>query len=157
MNTKIEAILAQMSQLPNFFHGIPSSEDQIRKLESTLGIEVPDDFRRFLQAYGCAQWDGRMLCGIGSLVGKSTPGLTTDCGRLTEYERSPNPGYPRGALRYDGLAISTDGAGGIFVLWCNGDKKSSRVSWLDPVCEVSQWESLAEFLVYFADFEPKVV
>lgn len=151
--SELQNTLDQLGSLPMFRAERPATQDEIRLIESTLGILLPKQYIEFLQHYGYAAWFGSEILGIRP-IDQSTgepSSVTFDCIHVTLEQRKPDNPFGTVALPQDHVVIATDGAGGNFVLFTIGSRYEGQVHWYsfeDKAEPVMAWPTFNSFLEY---------
>ena len=83
----------------------PVSDERISALELILDVNLPDDYRYFIQKYGCGSMNGIEIAGIDRLLTSDGNVLTRTILQLRDYRHFPK----------DYLFFSDSGDGGQLV------------------------------------------
>lgn len=146
----IDKIIARLkSKLDDFETGIGASIEEIEAIEREFDIEIPTDYKYFLQTYGYATWDGTDILGI------------CHDDELEEYFSMPYftradraKSFPEhfASRPKDTIVIGPYGGGGRFFLHCspeNSGKVMLLLTELGGRPDTKTWDSFSDFIAHY--------
>jgi hypothetical protein len=148
-----DQLLDEISRLPHFRCGAGATPEEVRNVESALGVVLPEDYRKFLRKFGYARWLGTQVFGVFEQASKAEvrkDGFDYDCIRNTLA--APQEFLPPGAppLPPGGVVISEDGSGaGVILLFGGREKGGGRVAYYnfeDGEEPVQEWPTFTDYL-----------
>jgi hypothetical protein len=129
-----------MRRKRNFICGRGATDAEVRKIETTLGVQLPSDYVVFLKTFGYALWFGEAIYGVSE--GPDCDVL--DATLTARKEKLPDFFHP---FPNEVIVLSADDEGGYFVLY--GMDCGGGVGWLhsdELNAEVEHWETFEEYL-----------
>lgn len=149
----IESTFEKLTTLPMFQYERPATEDEIKHIERELSVVLPAQYVSFLRRFGYASWFGREIFGIrpiDPLTGRPATAIS-DCIKRTKRERQLAEADRTPLLDAIYVVVSTDGAGGNYVLFTCGSPLEGQVHWYnfeDQPEPHRVWNTFQEFLEY---------
>ncbi|CAN5212690.1 hypothetical protein BH11PLA2_BH11PLA2_02290 [soil metagenome] len=124
--------------------------NDVKSLQSEMGLTFPEDYLSFLIKYGFALFDGAIIFGIAPVVGIEKKSFDFSVSRQTQSAKDEKPddlGFIHAVK--DGAVVGTDDSGGYYILFATSSAHSGKVShikhdsqWL----EVDSWPSFTHYL-----------
>jgi hypothetical protein len=139
----------RLTHLPRFKFERESSDNEVAAIETELNVRLPPQYVRFIKRFGCARWFANEVFGIRPIAGSPMPTTTSNCvaATIAELRRRNGPS----TIKSHAIVISTDGAGGIFVLHTIGSPYEGEVHWynlLEGATPIERWRTLQDYLEY---------
>src|SRR5215831_8459526 len=94
--SSIEQLFPRMEAKKRFRAGSGVSEEQMRAIESSLQIELPNSYRLFLAKYSWASWFGQSIYGVVPLT---TQPEENDRDTVEQTVKARNEKLPSGSDR----------------------------------------------------------
>lgn len=146
----LEQTLERLTSLPKFQAERPATKDEIRQIETELGVVLPQQYIEFLQRFGHARWYGQMIYGIRPTDSGGHPSTAiSDCVSRTKKERQPSNPLGTAHLPPNHVVIATDGGGGNYVLFTAGSPYEGEVHYYnfeDQAEPIEVWKTFQDYL-----------
>lgn len=138
--------LIEMLRTRDDFESNPNqSEDTINKYEKGIGLQFPDEYRKFLANYGYAAWFGGELFGISQDDYFDVLSRTDELRSLS----LPDDFHP---VDKGVFVVSEYPGGGYFLMYAKGSQREGQISLILNETffqEEQSWGSLQDFIRYY--------
>jgi hypothetical protein len=130
-----------MKRKKNFTCGRGATDEDVKKIETTLGVQLPHDYVLFLKTFGYVWWFGEAIYGLS----EDSEYDVLDATLMARAEKLPNffHRFP------DRVLTLREYNGGYIVLYSLDRDKGGGVGWLDSDelnSEVEYWKTFEEYL-----------
>lgn len=148
-------LFTTLEQQPSFRHGRATSLEGIKAIEDSLRIQLPEQFKEFLQRFGFALWEGHAIYGLYDLGSALPPSFDLDAVRQTTKQRQRPVPAPFAHIAAEGIVIKKYEAGGFYFLFGDGTSRAGQVVLFQFGEDESEVERVARFRSLPEPFSPK--